>query len=76
MIIILPDEIGGLVELEERLDSVDLFDELNNLQQSSVIVTFPKFKLEITIDLVNILRHVSNAKYLKINLFKKFTKSI
>lgn len=65
MIVILPDEIGGLVELEERLDSVDLFDELNNLQQSSVIVTFPKFKLEITIDLVNILRHVSNGKVFK-----------
>lgn len=46
MIVILPDEIGGLVELEERLGSVDLFDEFNNLQQSSVIVTFPKFKLE------------------------------
>lgn len=65
MIVFLPDEIGGLVELEERLHSVNLFDELNNLQQSSVIVTFPKFKLEKNIDLVNILRHVSNGKVFK-----------
>lgn len=65
MIVILPDEIGGLVELEKRLDSVDLFHGLNNLQQSSVIVTFPKFKLEKNIDLVNILRHVSIGKVFK-----------
>lgn len=65
MIIILPDEIDGLAELEEKLGSVDLFHELNYLHQSSVIVSLPKLKLEKTIDLSNILKNVSEHKVLK-----------
>lgn len=59
MIVILPDEIDGLAELEAKLDSVDLFDELNYLQQPTVTVAFPRFKLEKTMDLNSILKSVS-----------------
>lgn len=59
MIVILPDEIDGLAELEAKLDSVDLFDELNYLQQPTVTVALPRFKLEKTMDLNSILKSVS-----------------
>lgn len=64
MIIILPDEIDGLAELEAKLDSVDLFDELNYLQQPTVTVALPRFKLEKTMDLNDILKSVSKQSIL------------
>ncbi|XP_075223439.1 leukocyte elastase inhibitor-like isoform X3 [Lycorma delicatula] len=55
MFIILPNEITGLAKMEETLSTLNLADELKNLDRCEVIVSLPKFELEKTLDLKDIL---------------------
>lgn len=64
MTIILPDEIDGLAELEAKLDSAGLFDKLSHFDRTTVTVALPRFKLEKTMDLNNILKSVSEPSVL------------
>jgi serine protease inhibitor len=59
MYVILPHDIDGISELEKRLAGADLSTILTQLPQIEVIVTMPKFKLEETTDLNDILTEVS-----------------
>jgi serpin B len=58
MFIILPHDIDGISELENKLAGVDLSQILTRLPVREVEVSLPKFKLEETTGLNDILREV------------------
>lgn len=58
MFIILPHDIDGISKLENKLAGVDLSKILTQLPEIEVEVSIPKFKLEETTDLNDILRQV------------------
>lgn len=52
MVVLLPDDLGGLRHLEENLSAIKLRELLNNLSmKNDVRLRLPKFKLEHSIDL-------------------------
>nr|WIM01378.1 serpin [Limnephilus flavicornis] len=57
MVIILPNQVDGLAALEEKLSqkSTDLKSLVQNLYQAEVTVALPKFRIESTIDLNEVL---------------------
>ncbi|XP_073970086.1 leukocyte elastase inhibitor-like isoform X4 [Rhodnius prolixus] len=55
MVIILPDLIDGLADVENKLSTLNLTEELLTLRESTVRVRLPKFKVEQTLDLKNTL---------------------
>lgn len=56
MVVLLPDEIEGLVELEKRLTAYELARLVKDLRyRSDVMLYLPKFKLEQTINLKQML---------------------
>ena len=56
MIIILPNQIEGLKELEEKIAKADLREDVFfKMLTSDADVTLPKFKIETKIDLKDIL---------------------
>lgn len=64
MLIILPNKIDGLSELESKLHTIDLNAMTNQMYSQEVIVTLPKFKIEYEISLNDVLK--------KVNLFDFF----
>lgn len=58
MFIILPHDIDGISKLENKLAGVDLSKILTQLPEIEVEVSIPKFKLEETTDLNDILTEV------------------
>lgn len=58
MIILLPDAVDGLAELETKLKSVDLSETFLCFSETKTQVQLPKFKLETTLQLNNILKKV------------------
>lgn len=58
MVFILPDKIDGLKDLESKLSSVDISQEIHTFEKPTVTVQIPKFKLETTVDLNSILQEV------------------
>jgi serpin B len=56
MFIILPHDVDGISKLEEKLASKNLSKILGRLPQREVNVSVPKFKLEETTDLKDILK--------------------
>lgn len=60
MVIILPDLIDGLADVENKLSTLNLTEELLTLRESTVRVRLPKFKVEQTLDLKNTLIQVSD----------------
>ncbi|XP_054262169.1 serpin B6-like isoform X3 [Macrosteles quadrilineatus] len=56
MIVILPDDIEGLSALEEKLETVNLSDKIRYMNKPTVTVALPKFKMEETMDLNEILK--------------------
>jgi serine protease inhibitor len=58
MFIILPHDIDGISKLENKLAGVDLSKILTHLPEQEVEVSIPKFKLEETTDLNDILTEV------------------
>ncbi|XP_077289762.1 serine protease inhibitor 3/4-like [Arctopsyche grandis] len=53
--IILPRKVDGLEALEEKIYSANIVDVLNKMRKTEVNVGIPKFKIESTIDLKNVL---------------------
>ncbi|XP_023951359.2 antichymotrypsin-2 isoform X4 [Bicyclus anynana] len=63
LVIVLPNEIEGIVQLKEKLNDPKVLDNaLANLYEREVDVYLPKFKIETTTDLKDILKkmHVDN----------------
>lgn len=58
MIIILPKKLDGLATIESKLGSIDLPQELSELWLSKVNLYLPKFKLEQTTEMNDILSKV------------------
>ncbi|CAH1396461.1 unnamed protein product [Nezara viridula] len=58
MVIILPKKSDGLEDIESKLGSVDLAQELSELWLSKVNLYLPKFKLEQTIEMNDILSKI------------------
>lgn len=58
MVFILPDKLDGLKELESKLSSVDISQELHTYEKPVVTVQIPKFKMETTVDLNSILHEL------------------
>ncbi len=53
MIVVLPIQIDGIKDIEENLTSQNLKQWKENMQETKVIVVFPKFKMETNYDLIN-----------------------
>jgi serine protease inhibitor len=58
MIVILPDAIDGLSDVEEKLLTINLAQEMSALDEVLVRVSLPKFKLEETMDMNPVLQAV------------------
>jgi serine protease inhibitor len=63
MFIILPHDVDGISKLEEKLTSEELSKMLVRLPKREVRVSLPKFKLEETTDLKDILKGVCIRGY-------------
>lgn len=59
MVVILPDDIEGLSALEAKLETVDLSEKIRYMEEPTVTVALPKFKMEETMELNEILKSVS-----------------
>lgn len=76
MVIVLPQEIEGLNDVMAKLAAgYDLLTDIENMYKTKVQVTLPKFKIETTIDLNELLPKVCSLFFitllllpLKINL--------
>uniref|UniRef100_A0AB38ZE72 Venom serpin 1 n=1 Tax=Ectomocoris sp. TaxID=3104572 RepID=A0AB38ZE72_9HEMI len=55
MIIILPNKIDGLPEVENKLSKMNLVEEMSKLHEVTVNVKLPRFKIENTHDLADTL---------------------
>jgi len=67
MIILLPDAKDGLKELENNFSKINLHDISKKMTQYHVTVKLPRFKLEQSLQLEEVLSNVS--KYHKQNIF-------
>lgn len=63
MIILLPDAKDGLQELENNFSKINLHDISKKMTQYHVTVKLPRFKLEHSLQLEDVLSNVS--KYYK-----------
>ncbi|KAF2886719.1 hypothetical protein ILUMI_19455 [Ignelater luminosus] len=59
MILVLPNEIDGIEDLEKKLMNIDLSTLTKNTNRENVKVSLPKFKFDKTIELENVLKEVS-----------------
>lgn len=59
MMIILPNEINGLAEVEKKLQGTSIMDILNQGHEREVELYLPKFKIESKIELNDPLSKVS-----------------
>ena len=64
MIVFLPNEHSSLTDLENRLTTINLTEELKGFRNTIVNLKIPKFKLEQTIDLSNLLKKVCESNSL------------
>nr|ATU82442.1 venom serpin 3 [Lethocerus distinctifemur] len=55
LIVILPDKPDGLANVESKLQTLNLQEEFSSFRKTTVLVGMPKFKMESTIDLEDIL---------------------
>ena len=63
MIIVLPDEIDGLIEVEKNLENISI-EELRKMSSLvSLLLFLPRFKIESTIELNDVLSRVSFLIY-------------
>ncbi|KAK7873603.1 hypothetical protein R5R35_009293 [Gryllus longicercus] len=58
MMILLPNEIDGLHEMENKLNCVKISQLLDSAYIQQVDVSLPRFKVEMTIDLQNLLQKI------------------
>ncbi|CAH0727840.1 unnamed protein product, partial [Brenthis ino] len=62
-VVILPRDVDGINELEEKLKDPSVLDRaLNDLKRETVVVHLPKFKIETKTDLVNVLENMNVKK--------------
>ncbi|XP_050343088.1 alaserpin-like isoform X2 [Nymphalis io] len=62
-VIVLPREIDGIYELEEKLKDPSALDKaMNNMRNTEVEVYLPKFKIETTTDLKQVLEKINVLK--------------
>lgn len=64
MVIVIPKEINGLAELENKIKEEDLgkLASKENLRRREIEIHMPKFKLEQTLNLESVLNEVSCCK--------------
>lgn len=58
LLILLPDEVDGIKQLEVKLPKLDLAAILKSLQMEEVCLSLPKFKLDHTSDMVPSLKQL------------------
>lgn len=61
MMIILPNKKNGLSDLESKIDQVNFQDLAKSLQEEEVVVKIPKFKIESSIQMKDILQKVNKT---------------
>lgn len=61
MMIILPNKKDGLSDLESKIDQVNFQDLAKSLQEEEVVVKIPKFKIESSIQMKDILQKVNKT---------------
>lgn len=59
MMIILPNKKDGLSDLESKIDQVNFQDLAKSLQEEEVVVKIPKFKIESSIQMKDVLEKVN-----------------
>ncbi|XP_052738625.1 antichymotrypsin-2-like [Bicyclus anynana] len=63
LVVVLPYDIGGIVELLEKLKDPNVIDNaLKDKYKTEVELTLPKFKIETTTDLTDILKKIGVTK--------------
>lgn len=76
MFIILPNAIGGIDELVERLEEQDINNDVWHMDEIEVRVSLPKFKFDTTINLNSIIQKVNSEdnliQFLECSLFLLF----
>lgn len=76
MFIILPNAIGGIDELVERLEEQDINNDVWHMDEIEVRVALPKFKFDTTINLNSIIQKVNSEdnliQFLECSLFLLF----
>lgn len=61
LIIILPNKRNGIAQLEEKLANIDLSKITENMYKPEVVVKLPKFKIETTIAMNDVLKKVPQS---------------
>lgn len=59
MFVLMPRKRDGLLELAEKLKNVNLLDLAKQLKTADVIVQFPKFKIDYSVEMSEVLQEVS-----------------
>ncbi|KAF2894701.1 hypothetical protein ILUMI_11472 [Ignelater luminosus] len=58
MVIILPNAVDGIANLEKKMESVDFAGLTRHMRSVEVDVSLPRFKIETTIDLKDVLQQM------------------
>lgn len=59
MVIVLPNKKSGIVELQQKLAAFNIDEVISNIAVSPVLIKIPKFKIESTFDLKQLLSEVT-----------------
>jgi serpin B len=73
LVILLPNKRTGLAELEKRMETEDLSELMKKAGNRELELYLPKFKMEVTLNLNEPLKKVSQSKLVivKVLLFCK-----
>jgi len=61
MILVIPNEVDGLQQIERKFNSLNIILNFNSLALTSVILEIPKFNVEFDAKLIDILRKVRRS---------------
>ncbi|GLV39191.1 Serpin 42Da [Carabus blaptoides fortunei] len=61
MLIILPNEMDGITKLQEKIKDVDVVNIMQNMYETTVEVSVPKFKIETTSPMKEMLKEMGAA---------------
>ncbi|XP_046810958.1 serine protease inhibitor 42Dd isoform X2 [Lucilia cuprina] len=62
MFVLLPNEREGLKDLAEKLQDINLVDLADKMNTEEVVVKFPKFKVDYSVELCNVLKEMGIKK--------------
>ncbi|XP_037825430.1 serine protease inhibitor 42Dd isoform X1 [Lucilia sericata] len=62
MFVLLPNEREGLKDLAEKLQDINLVDLADQMNTEEVVVKFPKFKVDYSVELCNVLKELGITK--------------